>query len=76
MTEAITRIETFTISIPRDVPYLGELSPDEQPNSRGYFVRQSNRTVYPTEDRSIIVRLETTHGAVGWVGGAPRIQEA
>ena len=66
MSDTIKRVETFTITIPREVPYLGELAADEQPNSRGYFVRRGNRTVYPTVDRSILVRVETGQGAVGW----------
>lgn len=66
MSDRVKGVETFTISVPRNVPYLGELAPEEQPNSRGYFVRTGNRTVYPTVDRSNIVRIETESGAVGW----------
>lgn len=66
MVDTIQRIETIVATIPRDTPYLGELRPGEQPNSRGYFVRQGNRTVYPTVDRSILLRAETRDGAVGW----------
>ena len=66
MSDRVKRVETFTITIPREVPYLGELAADEQPNARGYFIRRGNRTVYPTVDRSVIVRIETNDGAVGW----------
>lgn len=38
----------------------------EEPNGRGYLVRKANRTVYPTFDRSVLVRIETENGAVGW----------
>ena len=48
------------------MPYLGALGPGEAVNARGYFVRRRNRTVYPTVDRSILVRVTTRDGAVGW----------
>ncbi len=66
MGDTVQRIETIVATIPRDTPYLGGLRPGEQANSRGYFVRQGNRTVYPTMDRSVLVRIETRDGAVGW----------
>jgi galactonate dehydratase len=64
--EKIDRIETFIVTVPRDVPYLGALRPGEAANARGYFVRRGNRAVYPTVDRSILVRVTTASGAVGW----------
>jgi galactonate dehydratase len=66
MNERVARIEAFTITIPRDTPYLGALRKGETVNDRGYIVRKGNRTVYPTADRTIVVRIETTGGAVGW----------
>ncbi len=67
MTHAtIASIETFIVSLPRDAPYLGPLQQGEAVNTRGYFVRKGNRTVYPTSDRSVIVRATATDGNVGW----------
>lgn len=66
MSDTIAKVECFILTLPRDEPYLGALGSDEPVNARGYFVRQSNRTVYPTVDRSILVRLTTVQGAVGW----------
>lgn len=66
MIDRIDRIETFTVTIPRDTPYLGPLGAGEEVNARGYFVRRSNRTIYPTEDRSVVVKVTTADGAVGW----------
>ncbi|MEG3182044.1 mandelate racemase/muconate lactonizing enzyme family protein [Sphingomonas sp. LT1P40] len=66
MTDAIAHIETFVVTIPRDTPYLGPLRPGEVVNERGYFVRTSNRTIYPVEDRSVLVKVTTRDGAVGW----------
>ena len=59
MDDRIERIETFVVAIARDTPYLGPLGAGEAVNARGYFVRRSNRTIYPTEDRSVVVRVTT-----------------
>ncbi len=66
MGDKVQRIETKIATIPRDTPYLGALRPGEEPNTRGYFVRKGNGTVYPTVDRSILVRIETRDGVIGW----------
>lgn len=65
-TASIARIETFVVTLPRDVPYLGPLGPGESVNSRGYIVRTGNGTIYPTVDRSVVVRITTADGLVGW----------
>jgi L-alanine-DL-glutamate epimerase-like enolase superfamily enzyme len=66
MSDHIKSIEVFTLTIPRDKPYLGKPRPGEEPNERGYLVRQGNRTVYSTFDRSVLVRIATLNGVVGW----------
>lgn len=74
--ERIARIEALVVVIPRDTPYLGAVRAGEEPNARGYLVRKGNRTVYPTDDRTVLVRIETASGAAGWGEGfgviAPR----
>jgi L-alanine-DL-glutamate epimerase-like enolase superfamily enzyme len=62
----VASVETFIVTVPRDTPYLGPLASDERVNARGYVVRKGNGTIYPVADRSIIVRLTTEDGAVGW----------
>lgn len=62
----ISSVETFIVTLPRDVPYLGPLGPGESVNARGYVVRQGNGTIYPTVDRSVVVRVTTDDGLVGW----------
>jgi galactonate dehydratase len=62
----IRKVEAFRFELKRDVPYLGALKPGETVNASGYFVRAGNRTVYPDADRSVVVRLETADGVVGW----------
>lgn len=66
MTDAIARVETYIVTLERDTPYLGPLGPGEEVNSRGYVVRRGNRTIYPVVDRSVIVRVETRSGIVGY----------
>ena len=39
----VSSVETFIVSLPRDVPYLGPLGPGESVNAKGYFVRRGNR---------------------------------
>ncbi len=54
------------MTLPRDVPYLGPLGAGERVTERGYVVRQGNRTIYPTVDRSVLVRVTADDGTVGW----------
>ncbi|HEY5755952.1 MAG TPA: mandelate racemase/muconate lactonizing enzyme family protein [Steroidobacter sp.] len=62
----VASVETFIVTIPRDTPYLGPLAPGEGVNSRGYVVRKGNGTIYPTVDRSIVVKVTCDDGSVGW----------
>ena len=64
--DRVARIEVFVVDLSQDEPYLGSLSEEEKTNEAGYFVRRGNRTVYPERNRSLIVRVESHDGAVGW----------
>jgi galactonate dehydratase len=64
--DRIARVEAFPLTIPRDVPYLGALQGAEAPNEMGYYIRRRNRTVYAVNDHSVLVRVTTERGAVGW----------
>lgn len=66
MTDVVASLEVFTLTLPRETPYLGAARPGEEPNARGYLVRKGNRTVYPVFDRSILLRVTTRDGVVGW----------
>ena len=66
MDDVIERLDVFTVTIPRDVPYLGALGPGEEVNAAGYIVRRRNGTIYPTVDRSVVVRVTSRSGLVGW----------
>lgn len=62
----VASIETFIVTVPRDAPYLGPLAAGESVNARGYVVRKGNGTIYPVVDRSIVVRITTEDGTIGW----------
>lgn len=62
----VAKVEAFVLTVPRDEPYLGGQHPGEGANEKGYFVRKRNRTVYPIMDRTVVLRLETESGVVGW----------
>src|SRR5260221_14474066 len=66
MSATIRLVETFVVALPRDVPYLGPLGDGETVNERGYFVRRGNRTIYPTVDRSVLVKITADDATVGW----------
>ena len=66
MSIRIAQVEAFVVTLPRDTPYLGPLGPGERVNARGYLVRSGNRTIYPTVDRSIVIKLTADDGTVGW----------
>jgi galactonate dehydratase len=64
--DLIERVETFILSLPREVPYLGPLGPGEHINAKGYIVRRGNRSIYPTTDMSVLVKITTRDGRIGW----------
>lgn len=64
--DPVQRVDCFVLTIPRDEPYLGHARSGEEANAKGYLVRKGNRTVYPVFDRSVLVRVTSRDGAVGW----------
>lgn len=64
--ERIESVTAHVVTLPREVPYLGPLRAGEQANRRGYVVRRGNRTLYPTTDRSVVLRIVTERGLTGW----------
>lgn len=64
--DPIDRVEVFPLAIPRETPYLGPLEDGTVPDERGHFVRPGNATVYSTQDHSVLVKVTTAGGAVGW----------
>jgi galactonate dehydratase len=66
MSHRIAAIEIFPLQIPRDTPYLGPLEAGVTPSERGYFIRPGNQTIYSIHDHSVLIKLTTESGAVGW----------
>ena len=64
--DIISKVESFIISIPREVPYLGPLREGEKINEKGYVIRKGNRTIYPTTDMSVLIKITGESGRVGW----------
>lgn len=69
MADRIRDIEVFPLRIPREMPYLGPLETGITPNEKGYFVRPRNRTVYSVHDHSLLVKVTTDSGMIGWGEG-------
>jgi len=66
MSDRITAIEVFPLQIPRDTPYLGPLEEGVTPSDRGYFIRPGNQTIYSIHDHSVLIKLTTERGVIGW----------
>jgi len=66
MSDRIEKVTAYVAEIPRETPYLGPLREGEAVNRRGYVVRRGNRTLYPTADRSVVLRIDTEAGLTGW----------
>lgn len=66
MPDRIISLELFPLAIPRDEPYLGPLEAGTAVNAHGYFVRPGNKTIYSTHDQSVLVKVTSESGAVGW----------
>ncbi len=64
--DAIVKVETFIISVPREVPYLGPLREGERINEKGYFVRRGNNSIYPSTDMTLVIKVTGESGTVGW----------
>ena len=66
MLDRIKDVAVFPLQIPRDTPYLGPLEDGIVPSAQGYFVRPGNQTIYSIHDHSVLVKLTTEQGLVGW----------
>ena len=66
MIDRIQSVEAFPLSIPRPVPYLGPLEKGITPNELGYFIRPGNQSIYSVHDHSVLVKITTESGLVGW----------
>jgi galactonate dehydratase len=63
--DAIAKVESFIVSIPRDVPYLGPLREGEHINEKGYLIRKGNKSIYPSTDMSVYSSRCSLYGVFG-----------
>jgi L-alanine-DL-glutamate epimerase-like enolase superfamily enzyme len=66
MIDPIAAVDVFPLQIPRETPYLGPLQTGMAVSERGYFIRPGNQTVYSIHDQSVLVKITTASGQVGW----------
>lgn len=66
MSDAIASIETLFVSIPNPEPYLAGAFLNPEMERRGYLVSPVNNTIYPSDFRSVLVKVTTRDGCVGW----------
>lgn len=45
---------------------MGPLGPGERINARGYLIRHGNRSIYPSTDMSVLIKITADDGTVGW----------
>lgn len=64
--DVVRTIEAFCLQIPRETPYLGPLEAGLQPSAKGLYVRPGNQTYYSVHDHSVLIKMTTQDGAVGW----------
>ncbi|WP_129778597.1 mandelate racemase/muconate lactonizing enzyme family protein [Peristeroidobacter soli] len=66
MGDIVASIETFIVRHAPQAPYLSSAAGGLDVNERGYFVRPQNRTIYPVQHKSVIVKVTTRDGVIGW----------
>lgn len=63
-TRRIARVETFHIRIPQPQDlHAGRMLPV---NAEGYIIDPDNGTIYPADDRTLLVKVTCEDGTVGW----------
>lgn len=66
MTDTIEKIETFFVSIPNSDSYMSSHFVNSEMKAKGYAISPINKTIYPSDFRSILVKVTTKDGCVGW----------
>lgn len=60
----IAHVEALAVRVARPVaPHMGHAL---QPNERGYLVDPDNGTIYPADDRTLLLRVTCEDSSVGW----------
>lgn len=66
MPRRIEKIDVFAFERPNEQAYLGKTDLGTVDLGPDYFVRLFNGTIYPKNDRSIVVSLTDSDGVTGW----------
>ncbi len=63
-TSPIAHVETIYLRVPRPLaPHMGH---QLQPNENGYLIDPDNGTIYPADDRTLLLRVTCEDGSIGW----------
>ena len=62
----MAQLEVYLIKVPRDEPYLGGDRSNDRIGDTDYFVNPANDVVYSFFDCSVVVKVTTDSGIVGW----------
>ena len=63
-TDSVQSVEVLFLRMPREAGlHMGRKS---EVNARGYIVDHDNGTIYPADDRTLIIKITTQSGRVGW----------
>ncbi|MDC8773512.1 mandelate racemase/muconate lactonizing enzyme family protein [Roseateles albus] len=61
---SIVQVETFYLRVSKpQLPHMGRLVPM---NEQGYIVDPDNGTIYPGDDRTLLLKISCADGTVGW----------
>ena len=66
MPRKIEKIDVYVFERAKEGAYLGDTDQGIVDLGPDYLVRRFNGTIYPKHDRSIVVSLTDSDGAVGW----------
>lgn len=66
MLNKIEKVDVFVFQRKPNNAYLGNLDSGDIALNEHHFVRKFNGTVYPTGDRSLVMRITDSEGGVGW----------
>lgn len=61
---SIAHVETFYVRVPR--PLVLHMGHAVKPNAQGYLIDPDNGTIYPADDRTLLIRITCEDGMVGW----------
>jgi len=60
----IATVETHYLRIAKPLqPHMGRVVP---PNAQGYLIDPDNGTIYPADDRTLLLKITCEDGTVGW----------